>query len=89
MRVDQISTMWLSIGGILVFLMIPAIGMLEAGLVRRVNVINAMSKGLMSFAVFLPAWFAVFPLFFHGIFSDGYYQRVRGRACRCIFTASF
>ncbi|WP_262373878.1 ammonium transporter [Pyrobaculum arsenaticum] len=70
--------MWLSIGGILVFLMIPAIGMLEAGLVRRVNVINAMSKGLMSFAVFLPAWFAVFPLFFHGIFSDGYYPTGEG-----------
>ncbi len=78
MQVDQTSTIWLAVGGILVFIMIPAIGMLEAGLVRRVNVINAMSKGLMAFAVFLPAWFAVFPLYYHGVLSDGFYPTGEG-----------
>ena len=32
---DQASTLWTAVGGVLVFLMVPAIGFLEAGLVRR------------------------------------------------------
>jgi hypothetical protein len=35
MQVDQVSTLWTAVGGVLVFLMVLAIGFLEAGLVRR------------------------------------------------------
>jgi len=35
MRVDQTSTLWTAVSAVLVFLMVPAIGFLEAGLVRR------------------------------------------------------
>ncbi|MEL9991268.1 MAG: ammonium transporter [Thermoproteus sp.] len=73
MQVDQTATIWTAVGGVLVFLMIPAIGMLEAGFVRRVNAISALSKGLLAFAVFLPIWFAVFPLYFGGVLVDGFY----------------
>jgi len=54
MQVDQTSTLWTAVGGVLVFLMVPAIGFLEAGLVRRRNVINGLMKGLLAVAVFLP-----------------------------------
>ncbi|MEM1598028.1 MAG: ammonium transporter [Pyrobaculum sp.] len=73
MQIDTISTIWTALGAVLVFLMIPAIGLLEAGLVRRVNVVNAMLKGLMSALIFLPIWFAVFPIYFGGVLKDGYY----------------
>lgn len=56
----------------MVFLMIPAIGFLEAGLVRRSNVINAMMKGMLAFMVFFPIWFLVFPFYFSGVLQDGY-----------------
>ena len=35
MRVDQTSTLWTAVNAVSVFLMVPAIGFLEAGLVRR------------------------------------------------------
>jgi ammonia channel protein AmtB len=36
------STLWISIGTILVFLMIPAIDTLVSRLIRRKNVVNAL-----------------------------------------------
>jgi ammonia channel protein AmtB len=45
LNLDLGSTIWLSIGAILVFLMIPAISMLEARLIRRKNVVNGLMKG--------------------------------------------
>ena len=73
MQVDQVSTLWTAVGGVLVFLMVPAIGFLEAGLVRRRNVINGLMKGLLAVAVFLPIWFAVFPIYFGSVIKDGFY----------------
>lgn len=77
MQVDIGSTIWTAVGGILVFLMIPAIGFLEAGLVRRKNMINALMKGMLAFMVFLPVWFAVFPLYFSGVLREGSTQQVK------------
>lgn len=73
MQVDVGATIWTAVGGVLVFLMIPAIGFLEAGLVRRSNVVNAMMKGMLAFMVFFPIWFAVFPFYFSGVLQDGFY----------------
>ena len=72
-EIDPISTLWVLLAGILVFLMIPAIGMLEAGLIRRKNVINGLMKGLLAIMVFFPIWFAVFPIYFGHLLVDGYY----------------
>ncbi len=73
MNLDLGSTIWLSIGAILVFLMIPAIGMLEAGLIRRKNVVNGLMKGLLAVMIFLPIWLAVYPIYYSGILVDGFY----------------
>ncbi|ABL88612.1 ammonium transporter [Pyrobaculum islandicum DSM 4184] len=73
MQVDLAATVWTALGGILVFLMIPAVGFLEAGLVRRSNVINAMMKGLLAVMVFFPIWFVVFPYYYGGVLQDGFY----------------
>jgi Amt family ammonium transporter len=73
MQVDQVSTLWTAVSAVLVFLMVPAIGFLEAGLVRRRNVINGLMKGLLAFAMFLPIWFAVFPIYFGSVIEDGFY----------------
>ncbi len=72
-EIDLVSTLWVLLAGILVFLMIPAIGMLEAGLIRRKNVINGLMKGLLAVMVFFPVWFAVFPLYFGDLLTEGYY----------------
>ncbi|MFB6489702.1 MAG: ammonium transporter [Thermoproteus sp. AZ2] len=72
MQVDVEASIWTTIGGVLVFLMIPAIGMLEAGLIRRKNLINGLMKGLLAVMIFLPIWFAVFPLYFSRIIVNGY-----------------
>jgi hypothetical protein len=53
--------------------MVPAIGFLEASLVRRRNVTNGLMRGLLAVAVFLPIWFAVFPIYFSNIMEDGFY----------------
>lgn len=60
------------LGGFLVFLTIPAIGMLEAGLIRRRNLVNGLMKGLVAAAVFLPTRFLMFPLYFSPVISGGY-----------------
>lgn len=72
MEVDIGATLLLLLGGFLVFLMVPAIGMLEAGLIRRRNIINGLMKGLMAVAVFLPICFLVFPINFHPVISGTY-----------------
>jgi len=72
-ELDLTSTIWLSLGAVLVFLMIPAIGMLEAGLIRRKNIINGLMKGLLAVMIFLPIWFAVYPVFYGGVIADGFY----------------
>jgi Amt family ammonium transporter len=78
MQVDLSATVWTAVGGILVFLMIPAIGFLEAGFVRRSNVINAMMKGMLAFLVFFPIWFFVFPYYYAGVLQGGYYPTGQG-----------
>ncbi len=78
MQIDLSATIWTTVGGILVFLMVPAIGFLEAGFVRRSNVINAMMKGMLAFLVFFPIWFAVFPYYYAGVLQDGYYPTGEG-----------
>jgi len=71
-QLDLGATIWLSLGAVLVFLMIPAIGMLEAGLIRRRNVINGLMKGLLAAMVFLPIWFLVFPAYFKQVLVGQY-----------------
>jgi Amt family ammonium transporter len=71
-EVDIGATLLLLLGGFLVFLMVPAIGMLEAGLIRRRNIVNGLMKGLMAVAVFLPIWFLVFPINFYPVISGTY-----------------
>lgn len=40
------ATLWILLGSFLVFIMVPSIGLLEAGLTRRKNVIHALMKSL-------------------------------------------
>ncbi|MGH2355900.1 MAG: ammonium transporter, partial [Chloroflexota bacterium] len=45
------ATAWILLGSFLVFIMVPAIGLLEAGLTRRKNVIHALMKSLSAVGI--------------------------------------
>ena len=47
------GTLWILLGAFLVFLMIPSIGMLEAGLTRRKNSLHGLMKSLSAAAVMI------------------------------------
>src|SRR5919198_1783041 len=45
------ATAWVLLGSFLVFIMVPSIGLLEAGLTRRKNVIHALMKSLSAVGI--------------------------------------
>ncbi|MDQ3854879.1 MAG: hypothetical protein M3281_00620, partial [Chloroflexota bacterium] len=50
------GTLWVLIGAFLVFIMVPSIGLLEAGLTRRKNVVHGLMKSLSAAAVMVVAF---------------------------------
>ncbi len=53
------GTLWVLLGAFLVFIMVPAIGMLEAGLTRRKNSVHALMKSLSAACVMMILFIAV------------------------------
>src|SRR5919109_1480107 len=45
-QINVPATLWVLLGSFLVFIMVPSIGLLEAGLTRRKNVIHGLMKSL-------------------------------------------
>lgn len=76
------GTLWLLLGAFLVFIMVPAIGMLEAGLTRRKNVVHALMKSLSAAAVML----VIFTIIGFGLaFSPDTVGGIIGNPARFIF----
>jgi Amt family ammonium transporter len=57
--VDLLGTIWVLLAAFMVFIMVPAIGMLEAGLTRQKNVINALMKSMTAVGVMSVAFVTI------------------------------
>lgn len=76
------GTAWVLLGAFLVFLMIPSIGMLEAGLTRRKNSLHGLMKSLSAAAVMI----VIFTIVGFGLsFSDQTIGGIIGNPAKYLF----
>jgi Amt family ammonium transporter len=76
------GTAWVLLGAFLVFLMIPSIGMLEAGLTRRKNSLHGLMKSLSAAAVMI----VIFTVVGFGLsFSDQTIGGIIGNPAKYLF----
>ena len=57
MLIDTGDTAWMLVAGMLVLLMIPALGLFESGLLRKKNVVSILSQIIFGLALLSVMWF--------------------------------
>ena len=58
MVLDTGDTAWMLVAGALVLLMIPALGLFEAGLLRKKNTVSILMQIIFGLAILSVMWFA-------------------------------